>query len=204
MHLDPATLHALAAGELPIASPVPLTDHLASLEHRPLWRRRSRQVAVDPAAAARVTGVFWAATLLRSRGALTRLPCSSATPSTHRDGGHAAVRGQDGRAGEGATGAAEQHHDLAGGLVGDREVGVAVAVEVADRYRVGVGAGGDRGRRGEVGVQTSELQAAVSGREGTSAPASGGRSAVASRASRAARLPARDSAALARKVPARV
>ena len=56
MHLDPATLHALAAGELPIANPVPLTDHLAGLEHRPLWRRRSRRVAVDPAAAARVTG----------------------------------------------------------------------------------------------------------------------------------------------------
>ena len=30
------------------------------LEHRPLWRRRGRQVAVDPAAAARVTGVVWA------------------------------------------------------------------------------------------------------------------------------------------------
>lgn len=41
----------------------------------------------------------------------------------HRDGGHAAVRGQDGRAGEGATGAPEQHHDLAGGLVGDCESG---------------------------------------------------------------------------------
>ncbi|HVC74428.1 MAG TPA: hypothetical protein VNC85_11720 [Mycobacteriales bacterium] len=28
VRLDPATLHALAAGELPIASPVPLTDRL--------------------------------------------------------------------------------------------------------------------------------------------------------------------------------
>jgi RimJ/RimL family protein N-acetyltransferase len=60
VHLDPAALHALAAGELPVASPVPLTDHLAGPEHRPLWRRRSRQVAADPTAAAWVTGVVWA------------------------------------------------------------------------------------------------------------------------------------------------
>jgi hypothetical protein len=46
--LDPATLHALAAGEPSAASPVPLTDHLAGPDHRPLWRRRSRQIA-DPA-----------------------------------------------------------------------------------------------------------------------------------------------------------
>ena len=39
-----------------------------------------------------------------------------------------------------AAGAAEQHHDLAGGLVGDCEVGVAVVVEVAHRDRDGVGA----------------------------------------------------------------
>ena len=51
VQLDPATLRALAAGELPLASPVPLTDHLTGPEHRPLWRRRSRQVAADPAAA---------------------------------------------------------------------------------------------------------------------------------------------------------
>ena len=60
VHLDPATLDALAAGELPVASPVPLTDHLTGSEHRPLWRRRSRQVAADPTAAAWVTGVVWA------------------------------------------------------------------------------------------------------------------------------------------------
>jgi RimJ/RimL family protein N-acetyltransferase len=60
VHLDPPTLHALAAGEPPLASPVPLTDHLAGPEHRPLWRRRSRQVAADPAAADWVTGLIWA------------------------------------------------------------------------------------------------------------------------------------------------
>ena len=59
VHLDPTTLDALAAGERPFASPVPLTDHLAGPEHRPLWRRRSRQVADDPAAAAWVTGLVW-------------------------------------------------------------------------------------------------------------------------------------------------
>jgi hypothetical protein len=60
VHLDQATLDALAAGELPVASPVPLTDHLTGPEHRPLWRRRSRQVAANTAAAAWVTGVVWA------------------------------------------------------------------------------------------------------------------------------------------------
>jgi RimJ/RimL family protein N-acetyltransferase len=60
VQLDAATLHALAAGEPPLASPVPLTDHLTGPEHRPLWRRRSRQIAADPAAAAWVTGIVWA------------------------------------------------------------------------------------------------------------------------------------------------
>lgn len=60
VQLDPATLGALAAGELPLASPVLLTDHLTGPEHRPLWRRRSRQVAAEPAAAGWVTGVVWA------------------------------------------------------------------------------------------------------------------------------------------------
>jgi RimJ/RimL family protein N-acetyltransferase len=59
VQLDPATLAALAAGERPTGSPVPLTDHLAGPEHRALWRRRSIQVAADPAAAAWVTGVVW-------------------------------------------------------------------------------------------------------------------------------------------------
>jgi RimJ/RimL family protein N-acetyltransferase len=60
VQLDPATLHALAAGHPPAASPVPLTDHLTGPDHRTLWRRRSRQVAAEPAAAAWVTGVVWA------------------------------------------------------------------------------------------------------------------------------------------------
>ena len=60
VQLDPATLRALADGELPSATPVPLTDHLTVPEHRPLWRRRSQQVCADPTAAAWVTGVVWA------------------------------------------------------------------------------------------------------------------------------------------------
>jgi RimJ/RimL family protein N-acetyltransferase len=39
---------------------VPLTDHLTGTEHRPLWRRRSRQVAEDAAAAEWVTRLVWA------------------------------------------------------------------------------------------------------------------------------------------------
>jgi RimJ/RimL family protein N-acetyltransferase len=58
--LDLATLRALAAGEPPVASPVPLTAHLTGPEHRPLWRRRSRQVCADPGAVGWVTGVVWA------------------------------------------------------------------------------------------------------------------------------------------------
>jgi RimJ/RimL family protein N-acetyltransferase len=59
VQLDPATVRALASGARPAASPVPLTDHLTDPEHRPLWRRRSRQIDEDPAAAAWVTGVVW-------------------------------------------------------------------------------------------------------------------------------------------------
>ena len=59
VQLDAGTLRALAEGTAPPAGPVPLTDHLAGPEHRPLWRRRSRQVDADPAAAAWVTGVVW-------------------------------------------------------------------------------------------------------------------------------------------------
>lgn len=44
---------------MPAAGPVPLTEHLAGPEHRSLWRRRSRQVDADPAAAAWITGVVW-------------------------------------------------------------------------------------------------------------------------------------------------
>ena len=60
VQLDAATLDELAGGRLPLGSPVPITDHLAGPDHRPLWRRRSRQVAADPAAGAWVTGVVWA------------------------------------------------------------------------------------------------------------------------------------------------
>jgi RimJ/RimL family protein N-acetyltransferase len=59
VQLDAATLRALAAGEPPVTSPVPLTEHLAGPVHRALWRRRSRQVDADAAEAAWVTGVVW-------------------------------------------------------------------------------------------------------------------------------------------------
>jgi RimJ/RimL family protein N-acetyltransferase len=59
VQLDADTLRALAEGVTPAAAPVPLTEHLAGPEHRALWRRRSRQVDADPAAAAWVTGVVW-------------------------------------------------------------------------------------------------------------------------------------------------
>jgi RimJ/RimL family protein N-acetyltransferase len=59
LQLDAAALAALAAGEPPVTSPIPLTAHLTGPDHRGLWQRRSRQVAEDPAAAAWVTGVVW-------------------------------------------------------------------------------------------------------------------------------------------------
>jgi RimJ/RimL family protein N-acetyltransferase len=57
VQLDPATLAALAAGK----RPDPLTEWLAGPDNRPLWRRRHRQVRADPAEAAWVTGIVWAA-----------------------------------------------------------------------------------------------------------------------------------------------
>ena len=63
VHLDPATRGGLAAGELPLASPAPLADHLTGPEHRPLLRLTGRQTAADPAAAARISGVVWAPTI---------------------------------------------------------------------------------------------------------------------------------------------
>jgi RimJ/RimL family protein N-acetyltransferase len=60
VQLDAATLAALAAGKPPTGSRVPLTEDLAGPDHQALWRRRSLQVAADPAAAAWVTGVVWA------------------------------------------------------------------------------------------------------------------------------------------------
>jgi RimJ/RimL family protein N-acetyltransferase len=59
VQLDAETLRALATGELPLASPVPLTDYLTGPESRRSWRRRHEQVSADPAEAAWVTGVVW-------------------------------------------------------------------------------------------------------------------------------------------------
>jgi len=62
VHLSAAAFRALADGDLAAAnmvSPVPLTEYFVSPEWRGTWRRRSEQVAQDPASAAWVTGVIW-------------------------------------------------------------------------------------------------------------------------------------------------
>jgi len=62
VHLPAAAFRALADGDLAAAnmvSPVPLTEYFVSPEWRGTWRRRSEQVAQDPASAAWVTGVIW-------------------------------------------------------------------------------------------------------------------------------------------------
>ena len=62
VHLDLATFQALAEGDLGRAnavSPVPLPAYFAAPEWQGVWRRRSIQVADDPASAAWVTGVIW-------------------------------------------------------------------------------------------------------------------------------------------------
>jgi RimJ/RimL family protein N-acetyltransferase len=59
VQLDAAALRALATGEPPVTSPVPLTEHLMGPEHRSLWQRRDRQVTGNPGDAAWVTGVVW-------------------------------------------------------------------------------------------------------------------------------------------------
>lgn len=61
VHLPPAALDALAAGDLAAASavsPVPLPPAVGAPDLRWLWRLRSEQVRADPAAAAWVTGVL--------------------------------------------------------------------------------------------------------------------------------------------------
>jgi RimJ/RimL family protein N-acetyltransferase len=59
VQLDPATLRALAAGERPDG----LSAWLAGPDNRSLWLRRHRQVSLDPAEAAWVTGVVRASGL---------------------------------------------------------------------------------------------------------------------------------------------
>jgi len=62
VHLPAAALHALADGDLAAAnaaSPVPMTAYFLTPEWRGTWRMRTRQVDLDPASAAWVTGVIW-------------------------------------------------------------------------------------------------------------------------------------------------
>ena len=62
VHLDAATLSALADGDLARAvatSPVDLTEWLAGPDCVGTWRRRARQVVETPGDAPWVTGVLW-------------------------------------------------------------------------------------------------------------------------------------------------
>jgi RimJ/RimL family protein N-acetyltransferase len=62
VHLPASAFRALADGDLAAAnavSPVLLSEYFVSPEWRSTWRRRSQQVAQDPASAAWVTGVIW-------------------------------------------------------------------------------------------------------------------------------------------------
>ena len=62
VQLSAAALRALADGDLAAAnraSAIPLTPYFVGPGVRGLWRRRSRQVAADPAVAAWVTGAIW-------------------------------------------------------------------------------------------------------------------------------------------------
>jgi RimJ/RimL family protein N-acetyltransferase len=60
VHLSGTAFRALAEGDLEAANracPVPLTSWFAGPECAPVWRRRSEQVAADPASAGWVTGI---------------------------------------------------------------------------------------------------------------------------------------------------
>lgn len=62
IHLTAAVFRALANGDLAAAdaaSPVPLPAYFAGPDWRAVWERRRRQVELDPASAAWVTGVIW-------------------------------------------------------------------------------------------------------------------------------------------------
>jgi RimJ/RimL family protein N-acetyltransferase len=62
VHLTAPVFEALAAGDwaaASAASPVPLTAYFAAQEWRGTWRRRARQVDLDPAFASWVTGLIW-------------------------------------------------------------------------------------------------------------------------------------------------
>ena len=63
VQLDPATLAALADGDLAAASatsPVPLTPYCVAEDWRWTWRYRAGQVLEDPSSQAWVTGLVWA------------------------------------------------------------------------------------------------------------------------------------------------
>ncbi|MFL6027517.1 MAG: GNAT family N-acetyltransferase [Friedmanniella sp.] len=66
LQLSPATLHALAAGDLAAANqsaPVSLPEVFVAPDWVGTWRFRSRQVRTDPAAADWITGAVWDADL---------------------------------------------------------------------------------------------------------------------------------------------
>lgn len=66
VQLDPATLAALADGDLGAAaatSPVPLTDYCVTEDWRWTWRYRAAQVLEDPTSREWVTGLVWAVDL---------------------------------------------------------------------------------------------------------------------------------------------
>jgi len=72
VHLNGATFHALADGDLAAAeavSPAQLSAYLAGGECRGLWRMRSEQYDQDPASAAWVTGIVWDERRCRAVGA---------------------------------------------------------------------------------------------------------------------------------------
>src|SRR5882757_8769852 len=62
VHLTAPVFRALADGDLAAAnalSPVPLSPYFAGPDWAGVWRMRRRQVELDPASAAWVTGVIW-------------------------------------------------------------------------------------------------------------------------------------------------
>lgn len=71
VQLDPATLAALADGDLAAASatsPVPLTPYCVAEDWRGTWRHRADQVVEDPPSQAWVTGLVWAEDLVQVVG----------------------------------------------------------------------------------------------------------------------------------------
>src|SRR5947207_1006616 len=103
--------------------------------------------------------------VFRSRtGGVTsvRLGCAVAYgPDRLRN--RSAEGGEVGRRRNGAAAVAEQDRDVAGAVVGDREVGRRVAVEVSDRDRVGEAVRGEVRRRRKAPAAVAEQDRDVVG-----------------------------------------